>query len=80
MNQTILDQIVGSIADVEEVDLMDLDVSIQNCVSTDSIRNLVNHGSNAWRLQFETPNHVVEVTGNDKILVDGTQIRQIPDY
>ena len=52
---------------------MNLDISLQRHVSTDAIQDLVNHESNAWRLQFETPNHVVEITGNDKIIVDGTQ-------
>lgn len=74
MDQTILDQIIGAIAGVEGVDPVNLDISLQHCVSTDAIQGLVNHESNAWRLQFETSNHVVEVTGNDKIIVDGTQI------
>jgi hypothetical protein len=74
MEQTILNQISEAIADVEGVDPVNLDVSIQRCISTDAIQDLVNHESNSWRLQFETPNHVVNVTGNDKILVDGTRI------
>ena len=77
MEQTILDQIIGGIADIEGVDPMDLDMSLQRYISTDAIEDLVNHESNSWRLQFETPNHVVEVTGADKILVDGTQIRTL---
>ncbi|MUW13731.1 hypothetical protein GJ633_02960 [Halorubrum sp. CBA1125] len=74
MEQTILDQISEGIADVEGIDPVDLDISLQRYISTDAIQDLVNHESNAWRLQFETPNHVVEVTGADKILIDGTQI------
>ncbi|MUW14884.1 hypothetical protein GJ633_09570 [Halorubrum sp. CBA1125] len=74
MEQTILDQISEGIADVEGVDPADLDISLQRYISTDAIQDLVHHESNAWRLQFETPNHVVEVTGADKILIDGTQI------
>jgi hypothetical protein len=77
MGQTILNQIIGGIADAEGIDPFDLNISLQECVSTDAIRDLVDHESNAWRLQFETPNHVVEVTGNDKILVDGTQVGTI---
>ena len=72
MDQTVLNQIIGAIAGEEGVDPMKLDISLQRHVATDAIQDLVNHESNAWRLQFETPNHVVEVTGNDKIIVDGT--------
>jgi hypothetical protein len=46
-------------------------------VSTDAIRASVNHGSDSWRLQFETPNHVVEATGTGTIFVDGEQMRTI---
>jgi hypothetical protein len=77
MDQSIINQIIGGIADVKGVDPVDLDIAIQRYVSTDAIQDLVKHRSNSWRLQFETPDHVVEVTGNDKILVDGTQVRTL---
>lgn len=77
MVASIVDQIIGCIADVEGVEPIQLDQSLEDCVSTDAIRGLEDHGSDAWRLQFETPNHVVEVTGNGEILVDGTETRTL---
>lgn len=77
MGETILTQIIRSIADAEEVDPENLDISLQDYVETDAIRDLVNHESNAWRLQFETSDHIIEVTGNVEILVDGTQARTL---
>jgi hypothetical protein len=75
MNPTILEEIIGAIADAEGTEPENLDITLQNHVSTDAIQNLVHHRSDSWRLQFETPNHVVEVTGNESILVDGEQQR-----
>lgn len=77
MGQTVIEQIVGGIADAKETTPASMDLSLQNHVSTDAIQELVDHGSNAWRLQFETPEHVVEVTGNDEILVDGERVRTL---
>jgi hypothetical protein len=75
--EVVIEQLVGAIADVEESDPESLDISVHDYVSTDAIRNLVAHESDAWRLQFETQNHVVEVTGNNIVLVDGQRVREV---
>ncbi|SMO53733.1 HalOD1 output domain-containing protein [Halorubrum cibi] len=75
MDRTLPERIAASIAEVEGVEPDALGVSIQDHVSTDAIRDLKDHDSDSWRLQFETPNHLVEVTGSDVILVDGERIR-----
>lgn len=77
MALSVIEQIIGDIADVEDVEPIDLDVSLEDYVSTSAIDELVEHKSNAWRLQFETPHHVVEVTGNDDVLVDGERTRTL---
>lgn len=71
MGRTVLKRVIDGIADAEGTSPATLDLAIQRYVSTKAIRALVAHDSNAWRLQFETPSHVVVVTGNDEILVDG---------
>jgi len=71
------EQIIRAIAEAESVPPDELDFSLENYVSTDAIRDLVRHDSDSWRLQFETPNHVVEISGNDQILVDGERVRTI---
>jgi hypothetical protein len=74
--QVVIKQLTGAIADIEETTPEQIDISLQNYVSTDAIQDLVVHDSDAWRLQFETPRHVVEITGNNIILVDGQQVRE----
>lgn len=75
MEATIMEQIVNGITDVEGIEPEELDFSIHHYVSTDAIRLLVGHESDSWRLQFETRSHVVELTGNDDILVDGEEVQ-----
>jgi hypothetical protein len=78
MGGIVIMGIVEAIAEVEETVSEDLDMCLHRNISTDAIQELVTHESNAWRLQFETENHIVEVTGNNKILVDGDRIRTVP--
>ncbi|QIO24871.1 HalOD1 output domain-containing protein [Haloarcula sp. JP-L23] len=68
-------QITEAIAEIEGTDSDRLDMCLYNNVSMAAIRELVAHESNAWRLQFETENHVVELAGNDTVIVDGERIR-----
>lgn len=74
MTQSLTEEVARALADAESVEPHELDVSIENHVSTDAIRDLVGHDSDSWRLQFETPNHVVEITGNEQIFVDGERV------
>ncbi|SFR49478.1 MULTISPECIES: HalOD1 output domain-containing protein [Halorubrum] len=76
MTADLTEKIARALADVKSVDPEELDVSLENHVSTDAVRNLASHDSDSWRLQFETPDHVVEVTGTGRILVDGETVRE----
>lgn len=67
----VIDKIIRAIASAENKDPSNLELSLENHICTDTIRGLVTHDSNSWRLQFETENHVVEVMGDDTVLVDG---------
>jgi hypothetical protein len=69
----IIEKISKTIAEVEDTEPRQLNISLQNHISTDAIVELTNHESNSWRLQFETPHQVVEVAGNDTVTVDGKQ-------
>jgi hypothetical protein len=71
MVEKIAEKIVTAIAEEESTTPEKLDIALQKYVSTDAIRSLMKHNSNAWRLQFETRKHVVELTGNGALLVDG---------
>jgi hypothetical protein len=74
MRETVIENIIEAIAEAEETDWERLDIYLHRYVSADSIRGLVTHESNPWRLQFETESHVVELAGNNTILVDGQRM------
>lgn len=67
-------QIAQARADAKDIDPEELDESLENFVSTDAIRDLVAHECNSWRLQFETQDCVIEVMGDDTILVNGEEM------
>lgn len=73
-SEHVIERVIEAVAEVERTNSERLDMCLHHEVSTDAIQELVAHESNAWRLQFETENHVVEVTGNDTLLVDGERM------
>lgn len=77
MGQTPPEQIVRAIADFKSVEPDRLQIRLEDYVATDAIRDLVRHDSDSWRLQFETQEHVVQITGNDQIIVDGELVRTL---
>jgi hypothetical protein len=75
MEARVIEQTIRAVADAKDVEPVDLDISLQNWVETDALRQLVDHPADAWRLQFELPEHTVTVTGRGMVLVDGTEER-----
>jgi len=63
-------QVVNAIADEKNVEPDNLDLQLQRHVPMDAIEYLSNHQSNEWKLKFETPNHVIELTGDHTVVVD----------
>lgn len=66
-------RVVNKIADEKDVKPEDLELQIQKYVPTDAIRYLERHKNAEWRLQFETPDHIVEVAGGDTVTVNVQQ-------
>ncbi|WP_435098261.1 HalOD1 output domain-containing protein [Halorubrum sp. N11] len=71
MKKSLLEQITNKIAYEENIKPENLELQLQNYVSTDAIRGLANQENDEWNLQFETMNHVVEIAGDDTVLIDG---------
>ena len=65
----IEEKIVWAIADARDIEPTELDLTLQNWTDMDSIRQLVEHDSTNWTVQFEIPNYTVTVTGETEILV-----------
>ena len=70
MKPSLTRKIVNEIADEEDVEPENLDFQLQYYAPVDAIRKLASHKNDTWRLQFETPNYVVKVTGDDTVLID----------
>ena len=66
-------RVVNKIADEKDVKPENLELQIQNHVPTDAIRYLEKHKNDQWRLQFETPDYIVEVAGGDTVTVNVQQ-------
>lgn len=73
----IVENILGAIAEVEGTEPENLELSLEDYISVDAIQMLVRHNCDCWRLVFETPNHVIEVTEENTILVDGEHRRTL---
>lgn len=74
MSRDVVERIACGIADAEGVAPEELSLMLERYVSTDAIRALLNHEGDSVRVQFEIPNHVVEVAGTGEVLVDGNQV------
>lgn len=65
--------LIQAVADAKDKEPDELEVVLETHISTDAIQRLEDHKSESWTLQFELPNHTVQVVGSGTILVDGTQ-------
>lgn len=75
MKTTLVEKLVGAIADVEETEPQHLDITLQDWIDADAIRWLVAHGSDSWELQFNVQNYDVIIRADETILIDGVERR-----
>lgn len=69
--QTTTIAIVRALARAEGVEVNELTYSLHEYVATEAITTLVESGHESWELTFEVPGHVVTLTGDGVIKVDG---------
>lgn len=74
MDDRVLVGVAKAIAEVEEVAPSELDRALENFIDMDSLEGLAGHESNSWAVSFETPDHLVTVTGSGWVLVDNERI------
>lgn len=67
----VVSQVVGALAEVEDVDPVELDVVLQQHIDTDAVEALARNSDCTWTLSFELPDHTVTVTDERVVLVDG---------
>jgi hypothetical protein len=68
----IFPALIEAVADAEDTEPAELDLALEEHISTDALRQLDEHENELWTLQFELPNHAVMVSGDGTILVDGS--------
>lgn len=71
MKRTLVEQVITAIADAKDVEADNLEITLENYIRTEAIRELESHSSSSWHLEFEAGNHVVTITESNEILVDG---------
>lgn len=70
---------VEAIAEAEDVDSHELEVTLHDHVHTESIRGLTEGEYTDWELSFEVPDHEVRLRAGDGVYVDGEQRRAFRD-
>ncbi|WP_211693297.1 HalOD1 output domain-containing protein [Natronomonas halophila] len=72
---TLLPELTAAVADAKDKEPEELEIVLEDQISTEAIRRLDDHEDDSWVLQFELPNHAVQIEGDGAIIVDGTQKR-----
>ncbi|WP_178915702.1 HalOD1 output domain-containing protein [Natronomonas gomsonensis] len=74
----LIESLIGAIADAKGKEPDELEFVLEDHISAEAIQQLDDHASESWTLQFELPNHTVQVGGDGTILVDGTEEQMCP--
>jgi len=62
-------QVANAIANVKNVEPVELESQLQHHVPTDAIQHLVDHQNDEWEPELETPTHV-ELIDDNTVHVD----------
>lgn len=73
MDHPIALQVIEAVAETDGVDPLELETALQECISVGALERLAIHDNTSWTLSFEFADHQVTVTGDGRILVDGTR-------
>jgi hypothetical protein len=68
----ILHAVIEAIADAKDTEPDELELVLEDYISTEAIQRLDDHENESWHLQFELPNHTVRIDGDGTVLVDRT--------
>lgn len=71
----VVPTLLDAIAEIEGTHPEDLSFTLYEHINPDAINQLATSGHTDWELQFEVPDHTVEVHGDGAIFVDGVPLR-----
>jgi hypothetical protein len=69
----LIHSLIEAVAEAKGKEPDELEIVLEDHISTEAIQRLDDHESESWTLQFELPNHTVQVVGDGTISVAGTR-------
>lgn len=69
--------VVEALAEVEDVDVNELEYTLHEHVYTEAIRGLVEGEYAEWELTFQVPDHEVILRAGEGVYVDGELLREL---
>jgi hypothetical protein len=73
MSQEVLTGIVNQIAEAEDVEPSELELSLYDHIDIDSVVQLVNAEKGNWKLSFDVQEYTVTVWSDGSVLVESMQ-------
>lgn len=74
MGDSVVIGVTEAISEVKNIEPINLDLALENHVDVDALQQLARHDSRSWAVSFETPNHLVTVSGSGWVSVDNERI------
>lgn len=71
----LLHELIEAVADAQGKEPEQLEFVLEDYISMEAIQGLDEHKSDLWTLQFDLPNHTVQIGGDGTILVNDTEER-----
>ena len=68
----IIQSLIEEVADAKDKEPDELGLVLEDYIPTEAIQHLEEHESESWTLQFELPDHTVQIAGDGTILVNCT--------
>lgn len=76
----VLLHVVQAIAEVEGVEVHELEYALHDHIYSGAIRGLLEGEYNGWELTFEVPGHEVTVRAGGEVYVDGELVAESEEF
>lgn len=74
MTEGVIEEIIDSISDVEDVEPAELDLTLYDHIDTDLVERLAKSEKGSWQLVFDVPGYTVTVSSDGSVLVDPNEL------
>lgn len=76
MEQLLATEIRDAIADYENINSSDIDLTITEYIDIEALAQLKQHDNTVWMFTFKLPDHEVTVTSDGDILIDDQHMKE----